>query len=157
MTWSRQSRHLGFFFFFYCAHDHPVKRSLCSTLINKTLTYTCGWPRARSVPHLYHSAPLEFQVDGLCFQQWMWTAQSLQGKDKRGRAKKTKKKQLGPHFSVCQTVWKDEILPDALNWLLPRVVGLFFAPLTGGENIWKRRCMKSVISPTQYKSNYWNG
>lgn len=39
----------------------------------------------------------------------------------------------------AEIVSSDEMLPDALNWLLPSVVGLFFPPLTGGENIWKEK------------------
>lgn len=40
----------------------------------------------------------------------------------------------------------DKILPGALNWLLPRVVGLFFPLFTGGENIYqkKRSGLKNV-------------
>lgn len=34
---------------------------------------------------------------------------------------------------------ENEVLPDAVNWLLPSVVGLFFPPLTGGENICKEQ------------------
>lgn len=33
-----------------------------------------------------------------------------------------------------------EVLPDVVNWLLPRVVGLFFPLFTGGENIYGKTC-----------------
>lgn len=40
--------------------------------------------------------------------------------------------------AFSETGHTDGILPGVLNWLLPRVVGLFLLPLTGGENIYKK-------------------
>lgn len=70
----------------------------------------------------------------------MWTAEAGVFGEKKGEShtvqewKTTACQRVFFFFFFYNRRW-DEVLPDVLNWLLPRVVGLVFPPPTGGENI----------------------